>query len=177
MRLFFALLPPSDVRNRIAKAALGLPLQAGSVVVARENYHVTLAFIGEVREAQLAAVRECGASQRACGFTVRFEAYEHWPEAAVLVAAAREIPLSLARLWERLHADLGGRQLARNPPPLRPHVTIARKVPQAPVLQAMSAFTLKARTFSLMQSTANVGPSHEVQPIHTVLHTWPLLDE
>ena len=172
MLLFFAVLPPAEVRDGIAAAALRLPLEAGSVLVPPENYHMTLAFVGEVPEAELAAVREIGASQRANGFTVRLDAYEIWAEAAVLAATAREIPASLARLWERLHAGLASHQLARNPPPLRPHVTIARKVSQAPVLQAMSAFTWKAQTFSLMQSSRSGA-----QPIYTVLNTWPLLDE
>ncbi len=136
-----------------------------------DNYHMTLAFIGEVPAARLATAREIGASQRACGFTVRLDAYEYWPQAAVLVAAG-EIPSAMARLWERIHADLASHQLALNPPPLRPHITIARKVSQAPVSQAMSAFAWNVQTFSLMQSHRD-----SPQPIYTVLDTWPLLDE
>jgi len=172
VRLFFAVLPPLDVRNGIAAAALRLPLDAESTLVLPDNYHMTLAFVGEVPAAQLATVREIGNSQHACSFTVRFDAYEYWPEAAVLVAAAREIPSSLTRLWERIHAGLAIHQLARKPELLRPHVTIARKVSQAPVLQAMSAFAWKARTFSLMQSNRDGA-----QLSYTVLNTWPLLDE
>ncbi len=172
MRLFFAVLPPIGVRDGIAAAALRLALGAESALVRPENYHMTLAFVGEVAASQLATVREIGDSQRACGFTVRFDAYEYWPEAAVLVAAAREIPFSLRRLWERIHAGLASRQLARKPELLRPHVTMARKVSQAPVLQAMSAFTWQAQSFSLMQSD-RIG----AQRAYTVLNTWPLLDE
>lgn len=172
MRLFFAVLPPVDVRDGIAATALRLALEAGSALVPPDNYHMTLAFVGEVPAAQLATVREVGDSQHSCSFTVRFDAYEYWPEAAVLVAAAREIPSSLARLWERIHAGLASHQLAPKSGLLRPHVTIARKVSQAPVLQAMSAFAWKAQTFSLMQSHRGGA-----QPIYTVLNTWPLLDE
>jgi 2'-5' RNA ligase len=178
LRLFFAVLPPVEVRNGIAEAALRLPLEAGSAPVPAENYHMTLAFIGEVPAAQLSTVRGIGASQRACAFTVRLDAYEYWRDAAVLVAVAREIPASLARLWERLQAGLASHRLAGSPPPLRPHVTIARKVSQAPVLQAMSAFAWRAQTFSLMQSSrSGARPTQGLQPIYTVLDTWPLLDE
>ncbi len=172
MRLFFAVLPPVEVRNGIAAAALSLPLGAKSALVPPDNYHMTLAFVGEVAALRLATVREIGDAQRACGFTVRFDAYEYWPEAAVLVAAAREIPFPLRRLWERIHAGLASRQLARKPELLRPHVTIARKVSQAPVLQAMSAFAWRAQSFTLMQSIRDGA-----QRIYTVLNTWPLLDE
>ena len=172
MRLFFAVLPPPEVRNGIAAAAIHLSMDAKSALVRPDNYHMTLAFVGEVPAAQLATVREIGASQRTCSFTVRFDAYEYWPEAAILVAAAREIPSTLTRLWERIHAGLASHQLARKPELLRPHVTIARKVLQAPVLQAMSAFGWKAQTFNLMQSIRG-----GVEPTYTVLNTWPLLDE
>ncbi len=171
MRLFFAVLPAVEVRNGIAAAARRLPHGAKTALVRPENYHMTLAFVGEVAASQLATVREIGDSQRACGFTVRFDAYEYWPEAAVLVAAAREIPFALRGLWERIHAGLASRQLARKPEMLRPHVTIARKVSQAPVLQAMSAFVWKAQSFSLMQSSRDGA-----QRTYTVLNTWSLLD-
>jgi 2'-5' RNA ligase len=178
MRLFFAVLPPVEIRDRIAAAARRLPMAAGSALVPPENYHVTLAFVGEVPAGELDALREIGASQRAKRFTVRLDATEYWPEAAVLVAVAREIPASLASLCEQLRENLAIRGLARNPPPLRPHVTIARKVPQAPVLQAMSALGWEARTFNLLQSTLNAArPGREVHPVYTVLDTWPLLDE
>ena len=172
LRLFFAAAPDPVAREQIAAASQSLSLEPGARRVPRENYHMTLAFIGEVPAAQLSILRGIGALQRTCAFTVRLDAYEYWRDAAVLVAVAREIPASLARLWERLQADLARHQLASSPPPLRPHVTIARKVSQAPVLQAMSAFAWKAQTFSLMQSTQSGA-----QPIYTVLSTWPLLDE
>jgi 2'-5' RNA ligase len=160
------------VRQCIAAAALELPLGAGSALVPPENYHMTLAFVGEVPEAQLAPVLQIGGSLRACRFSVRFDVYEYWPKSAVLVAAAREFPRSLTRLWEQIHAGLARHRLALSPELLRPHVTIARKVSQAPVLQAMSPFAWKAQTFSLMQSI-RAG----AQPVYTVLNTWPLLDE
>ena len=176
--MFFAVLPPVEVRDAIARAALRLPLEMGSVPVPPENYHVTLAFVGEVSTVELTRVREIGASQRGRGFAVRLEGYEHWREAAVLVAVMREIPASLAHLWERLQTGLASQQLVHSPRQLRPHVTIARKVSQAPVLQAMSAIAWKAQTFSLMQSSASgARPTRGDQPIYTVLDTWPLLDE
>ncbi len=111
---------------------------------------MTLAFVGEVPASQVAALREIGGAQRIPAFTVRFDAYEYWPKAKVVVAAARESPASLELLWRQIHArpreaQLGARTLQR----LRPHVTLARKVSQAPVLQAMSAFDWTVRRHSV----------------------------
>jgi len=56
--------------------------------------------------------------------------------------------------------------------PLRPHVTLARKVTQAPVPQAMSPIDWRVRSFSLARSDTSGARS-----VYTVVDTWPLLDE
>lgn len=169
VRVFFASQPDSETRARIAAAAAALGPKAA---VPSDNYHLTLAFVGEVPPAMQDTLRRIGASQLGRAFSVRFDRYEHWAKPRVLVAAATDVPASLHELWGALHADLAKHHLALAPQCLRPHVTIGRKVSQAPVLAAMSAFDWRIRTFSLMQSTtADSGPRY------TVVDTWRLLDE
>jgi 2'-5' RNA ligase len=166
------MLPDGDTRQCITTAARALKLDPSARAVPPENFHMTLAFVGEVPESQLEACLKIGESQRARGFTVRFDSYEYWPKARAVVAAAREFPSSLERLWQQIRADLAQYNHALKHEQLRPHVTIARKVPQAPVLQAMSSFDWKVQAFTLMQSdTAGT------RSIYTVLDTWLLLDE
>jgi RNA 2',3'-cyclic 3'-phosphodiesterase len=172
MRLFFALLPDSQVRHTITTAAHALELGAASALVPPENYHVTLAFVGEVPASQIPALLNIGAAQRSAKFAIRFDAYEYWPTPKVVVVAARECPQSLEGLWQRLQTDLARHDLAPEHQHLRPHVTLARKVSQAPVLQAMSAIGWSAQAFSLMHSN-----TAGARPIYTVVDTWPLLDE
>jgi 2'-5' RNA ligase len=174
IRFFFAVIPDLETRQRIAAAAQALDLEPPSRPVPPENYHMTLAFVGEAPESQAAALRRIGGSQRVRRFDVRFDAYEYWQNSGVVVAAAREFPAELEQWWQQLHADLAQHHLALNPNPtrLRPHVTIARKVMQAPVLQAMSAVVWKMQSFSLLHSNSGAP-----QPIYTVVDTWPLLDE
>ena len=139
---------------------------------------MTLAFVGEVPASQVATLLEIGSSQRAGGFTVRFDAYDYWPKLEVLVATACEFPASLARLWQQLRADLAKHKLAprRNAAyareRLRPHVTIARRVSMSPVLPAMDAFAWPMQTFSLIHSSRSGARS-----VYTVVDSWPLLDE
>lgn len=172
MRLFFALLPDRDTRQRITTATRELGLGPASRLVRPESLHMTLAFVADVPASQVAALREIGGAQRIPAFTIPFDAYEYWPKAKVVVAAARESPLSLNLLWRQIHAALPKHNLAPTLPRLRPHVTLARKVSQAPVLQAMSAFDLRAQSFSLMHSDTTGA-----WPIYTVVDTWPLLDD
>ncbi len=172
MRFFFAAIPDRDTRRRLASVAHALDLAPPYSIVPHENLHLTLAFVGEQSETILPTLLTIGAAQRTRAFTLRFDAYEYWPGSKVVVAAVRDHPLALGHLWRGLRATLEQHELALAPQPLRPHVTLARKVSQAPVPQAMSAFDWSVRGFSLMQSTTAAA-----RPIYTVLDTWPLLDE
>jgi 2'-5' RNA ligase len=101
-----------------------------------------------------------------------FDAYDYWPKPEVVVAAARTIPSVLDQLWRELHGALALRQWALDPKRLRPHVTLARKVSQAPVLQAFSAVEWTVSKFSLLRSDMRGSG-----PVYTVVDTWPLLDD
>ena len=176
MRLFFALWPDADTRAQIANAAAALRVAGDAQPVPRENYHVTLAFLGEVATSQLAVLQQVGRGQRAAGCTIRFDAYDYWAHHQVAVAIAREAPAALILLWKQLHRDLALHQAAPNlerpNSPPRTHITLARKVAQAPVLQAMSPFHWNARSFSLVRSDTSGARS-----VYTVVDTWQLLYE
>jgi 2'-5' RNA ligase len=176
VRLFFALWPDAVSRAHIANAAAVLRLENGPRLVPPQNYHLTLAFIGEVTKSQTAVLLEIGRAQRAPGCTITVDAYEYWAEPQVVVAVARPPPPALTLLWMQLRESLlphhAALNLSRRQPPLRAHVTLARKVAQAPVLQAMSPFCWSVRSFSLVRS--NTSGAHSV---YTVVDTWPLLDE
>jgi 2'-5' RNA ligase len=166
--MFFALWPDASVRERIAKAAAGLRLSGAARPVPPENYHLTLAFVGEVPSASLAVLQQIGRTQRQPGCTISLDTYEHWPESRVVAAVARQTPAAMNGLSTRLR---DAAQVPRQEP-LRAHVTLARKVAQAPVLQAMSPIEWSVRAFSLVNS--DTRGSHAV---YTVVDSWPLLDE
>ena len=171
LRLFFAATPDPVVREQIAAVSQSLSLEPGARRVPRENYHMTLAFVGDVSVSQLPVLLEVGAAQKERAFSVTFDAYEYWPKPGVIVAAARLIPDGLRRLWRQFHIDLAAHSWALESKQLRPHVTLARKVSQPAVLQAMSAFEWRVRDFCLMCSDTSGS-----QPAYTVVDTWQLLD-
>jgi 2'-5' RNA ligase len=176
VRLFFALWPDAETRARVAEAAAAVRLGSEARLVPPQNYHLTLAFIGEVTKSQVAVLQQIGGAQRASGCTITIDACEYWEEPQVVVAVAREPPPALALLWMQLRETLmphrAALNLSRRQLPLRAHVTLARKVAQAPVLQAMSPFCWSARSFSLVRSDTSGARS-----VYTVVDTWPLLDE
>ena len=156
------------MRASLAKAATVLRLDSNARRVPPENFHLTLAFVGEVSDSKLEVVRQIGSDLRAAACEITVDAAEYWAESQVLVLTATETPPALLKLCSRLHQEL-----ALHPADsLRAHVTLARKVSQAPVLQAMSPLAWSARSFSLVRSDTGGARS-----VYTVVDTWPLLDE
>jgi 2'-5' RNA ligase len=166
LRLFFALWPDDEVTRQLTQVARQLNLESRSRRIDPKNYHATLAFVGEVPAAKLAVLQQIGRSLRAPRFTFSCDSIEYWRESKVVVAAAHAAPPELLDLWTQLNEAIGLTGA------LRVHVTLARKVTQAPVLQAMSPVLWRATTFSLIRSDTG-----GVESAYTVLDTWSLLDE
>jgi RNA 2',3'-cyclic 3'-phosphodiesterase len=173
VRLFFALWPQEPVRSTLAAAAAAaaVPL-AGARVVPSENYHLTVAFVGEVPADSLERVRLIGRESRASVFAINFDAYEYWPKPEVVVAATRAIAPALQALWAELHQALADDGFELRVKKLRPHVTLAHRVAEAPQLPPLRPFTWPARELCLLRSdTGTTGP------VYTVVDTWSLLDK
>jgi 2'-5' RNA ligase len=75
------------------------------------------------------------------------------------------------QLRASLAAGLGRCGVAFDDKPLRPHVTVARKLAQAPVLPELSEFSCALRALSLVSSVTAASGS-----VYTVVDSWPLLD-
>ena len=136
-----------------------------------DQYHMTVVFLGEVRESEVPVVRELGGTQQAGTISLRFDRWTYWKKSRVVAAATSEVPQALAKLRSGLAAALAAGGIAFDDKPLRPHITIARKVTQAPVSQAFSEIVWTARTFSLVASAGGSAGS-----VYTVIDSWPLLD-
>lgn len=176
MRLFFALWPEADVARQFAHAASQIPLTNPGRPVNPGNYHLTLAFIGEVDVSTLIVLRQIGAAvaQTASCCNIVFDDVAYWPKPGVIVSTAREVPDALDELSAQLYEALLQQQLVTMSParPLRAHVTLARKVSQAPVLPMVPSFFWPVNGFGLLSSKTS-----GVQSVYTVLDTWPLLYE
>jgi 2'-5' RNA ligase len=172
VRLFFALWPAAPVRSDLAAAGAALPLAAPARLVPRENFHLTIAFVGMVPAPALERVRRIGQRLRASACTIEFDTYEYWAKPEVVVAAARTISPPLQVLWVDLHRALAADGFELRAKQLRPHVTLLRHVRQAPQLPDLRPFVWRARDLCLYRSETGGD-----QPVYTVLDTWPLLDE
>ena len=174
MRLFYGLSLPDDIRRQQARLALA----AESIIPGRyalpENHHLTLAFLGEVTQAQLpqakAVIARCAAAFPAPRITLSGFSYFNKPENAILILKAQSNP-ALEPLNAALKAALSEENLPFDPGPFSPHVTLARRAalgeaPVFPGFDAPPSFTAhEAHLFLSARDEENVL---RYTPIHTV---------
>ena len=168
-RLFFALWPDDDLRERIATAAL--PRLAGTQGKPQrpDQWHVTLVFIGQVATSRVDAVLRSAAGVSCAPFSVSFEMIEFWRKPHVLCMTAATIPAPCVRLVGELRAALTNEGFDVEDREFRPHVTLARKVSSWPPSTRVDPIVWPARRFALVQSVTGSGGSR-----YEPLHWWNL---
>ena len=133
-RLFFALWPDDDARAAVAVVADALRLVAGHKVPAA-NYHLTLAFLGEVDHAAAATAQAIGAAIHGASFTMSLNTFGWWRKPAVAWIAPSDPLAPLVDLAQTLGNALRVAGIPVEAKAYRPHLTLARKVTARPVLE------------------------------------------
>lgn len=143
MRLFFGLSLPDAARRAVAAFAAQAQSAVPGRYVPAENYHVTLAFLGEVEPRRLAQAQEtlehCVQSFPAPRLAPSGAALFGKSQNGILVLRFDSEP-SLAPLHGALISALRARDLPADPGPFTPHVTLARHArAQEAALRALGA--------------------------------------
>ena len=169
-RLFFALWPDAPIREGLVHATRKAVRHCGGRPVPRDNLHATVAFLGSVPEASLAAVLAAGSASAREGlpFALRVEAIDFWPKPQVLVATAATPPPAEA-LAERLWRAVEPLGIPRDHRPLRIHVTLARKVRKPTPGLAMHPVDWAVASLALVESVTDPAGAR-----YTPLAHWPL---
>jgi len=171
VRLFFAAFPGTEICRRIVSASVAIGLPKEARLVPPDNYHMTIAFVGEASREVAVALRMIGAAVRCRPFEVCFDAFEYWQRPEVVVAVASVRPPILLELHRALHAEIGRLGLHADPVAFRAHITLARKVTQPSVFKSMSKISWRVRDFQLVRSARSAQGS-----VYTVVDGWSLLD-
>jgi len=156
MRLFFALELPADLTLKIA-AWRDRALPPAGRPVPPANFHITLAFLGEVPERRLdrlcSDVDGALAERAAPGGELRLDQVGYWPRPRIYWLGSRQWPEALGELARRLGgigAALGDQ---RRRDRFQPHVTLLRGCDTPPPAPADAPdFTLEYCSFCLMES-------------------------
>ena len=149
----------TQATRKAARASGGRPVRA-------QNLHVTLAFLGSVREerlAELAEIARQAAAARLGGEALAFDRLEYWRAAQLLCALPAEPPAWTAELARRLQDLLASRGFAPDLKPFRPHVTVVRKVARPGRIAGMQPVRWTFTEIALVESrTLAEGPVYSV---------------
>ena len=148
-RLFFALWPDEPTRQQLHRETRRLVRRCQGKPVAPANYHVTVAFIGNLPAERFDTIAAAGRATEFAQFELLFDRIGYWPRPRVLWVAPSRCPPALntlvAMLWDRL-CDAGLKREARA---YQPHVTLCRKLGRPveaklanPVRWGVSSFVL-----------------------------------
>jgi RNA 2',3'-cyclic 3'-phosphodiesterase len=177
MRLFVAVYPPSGAAAHLEQHLAGLHVtRAGARLARRENWHVTLAFLGDVGESRLAAATE--ALDRAAGtwrssadpLEVRLAGGGRFGRGRFTVLWVGVEGEPLAALASAVRRELRRGRVPYDHKPFRPHLTIARpgdKVDPAGVdadratLAAYRGPVWPVRTVELVRSHLGPRPTYD----------------
>lgn len=129
VRLFIGILLPRAVRDSVAESARLLEQHcAAGRFVPRENYHLTLAFLGEQPEGALETIWKGLDGCRCAPFPVTvggFGAFEQ--RGGGVLWRGVEAPPALEALQGELKRRLAGVGIGLEDRPFRPHLTLARR--------------------------------------------------
>ncbi|WP_411101524.1 RNA 2',3'-cyclic phosphodiesterase [Streptomyces sp. cmx-4-9] len=181
MRLFAAVLPPETAVAELAAAVR--PLRDDRLRWTGEaGWHLTLAFLGEVREEVLADLhaRLARAAARTAPFALRLHGCGHFGDRALWVGAAGDLD-ALRRLAER--ADAAARRAGVPMEQHRrytPHLTLGRSregvglQPYAAALDGYEGTSWQVGDLFLVRSNLPVSGVAGEQPRYEVAASWPL---
>lgn len=168
-RLFVASWPREGWRERFGATLEKIEWASGGRRVPVGNYHLTLAFLGQVAADRVAAVEAALGRIHAPAFELTLDRVDYWPKPRVLCAVATELPQAastlVALLWQVL-VRLGFKQEVR---PFKAHLTLARHVERRPKGGTMTPVAWPVDRIALVESR-NTSEG----PVHAPLAFWPL---
>ncbi len=136
-----------------------------------DQWHVTRESRGDVPESRLPVAVDAGspaASAAATPCEIAFDRLEYWKRPQVLCLVAGSIPEPLKALVHALRSELQLRGFTPELRPFRAHVTLARRVLQAPPPGPLAPLLWPVRGVSLVQSLTDRSGSRYVE-----LAAWP----
>ena len=159
MRLFFALWPPRETAQALAGWAAEVQKVSGGKVIATQNVHLTLAFLGEAEpDAAIRAAHRV--KERAHQLPIETAKYVRRNE--MVWVAPVTTPPALAELVASLHGSLKVSSFRLEERPFAAHVTLIRNARQPQSLPPLPRVRWPVDEFVLVRSrTSPKGSTYE----------------
>jgi 2'-5' RNA ligase len=169
LRLFFALWPDDPVRRAAANAARVPLAPCRGKPMAVPNYHITLAFLGDVPADRIDCLYHLAEGLRGEPFELRLDTFGFFERARVVWLGPSEEPPALADFQARLNQALPRCDLVPEGRPYHPHLTLLRNARRGPDVTTTAPIPWSVKDFALVRSVpAEEGSGYQV------LRRWPL---
>ena len=132
MQLFFGLPIGEDAADELWRVSQQIRTDLPAVWSPRENYHLTLAYLGERPEHELPLLHELFAIavENQSPFTLTLDGLGFFSKG--IIHGCVEPSLALTALAQSVRRQLDGAGIAYQPPQFVPHITLARKAAYLP---------------------------------------------
>ena len=157
-RVFFALWPDDESRHSLAAIAQYLHRDSGGRVMQSRNLHMTLVFVGNATDEEIARMSAAARSVRMRPFTVRIDRCQYWRHNRILWAGGAAPP-EVLQLSQDLRAALDGADVKFDHKAFVPHITLLRNARAPQSLPLIEPIEWTAREFVLLASERDAdGP-------------------
>ena len=167
-RLFFALWPDTELRDRIAAVVTQLQRDhpRGGRRLHPDRYHLTLQFLGDFQplEPSLvdAACRAAGSLQPEA-FALALDQAGSFARAGVVWLGPKLVPAALQQLWDALGDALAAAGVAlKSAPVFAPHLTVLRNVREPLPPTPIAPLPWPVHEFVLIDSVSGSEPAYRL---------------
>jgi len=160
MRLFLALWPDAAVRQRLVDAQSAWAWLPQAVPVPPERLHLTLHYLGELRDDTEAALR-ARLPEMPAPFELEFGRAALWPQ-GIAVLQPLALPPGLLALHAALAQSLQAIGLRIDERPFRPHVTLARHAQSSSLPAEDARWSWPVHGYAFVQSVRGPPLRYEV---------------
>lgn len=156
-RVFFALWPDHRQRDRLRDVVNSVARNVEGKAVDRRNWHITLAFVGDVDERLIPELQQRASEIRLQPFRLSFDRLEYWARPKVACLVTPTVPTELEKLVLDLHAVIQDVGVIPEDRTYRPHITVSRNARAFTTERLAQRETTEWSRFELVESISGPG--------------------
>ncbi len=156
-RVFFALWPDARQRDRLRDVINSVARNVEGRAVDRRDWHITLAFLGDIEERLIPSLLQRADEIRVEPFRLAFDRLEFWPRPKIACLVTPNVPVELETLVVQLNALIQDYGVLPEDRIYRPHITVSRNARNFPTERLTQRATTEWSGFELIESVSGPG--------------------
>jgi 2'-5' RNA ligase len=170
-RIFFALWPDDAIRQQIHRQIYPVFDHPQGRKVPKQNWHITLAFLGNVSQEVFSCVQSQVDMVTGKSFELVLDVIGHWSRPRVVWLGCNDKPAAVDALFGDLNQRLAACSYSPDYKIFKPHMTLMRKVTKKPKAFAFKPVHWQVDQFVLVESQVdNTGSTYKV------IRSWNLAE-